>query len=67
MSNEFLRETAQLSLRLLLVLEACGSVALSHPDNCGCGVCAAAHGDVGALLVVTDALDRWREARARAN
>lgn len=43
-------------MRSYLILEAAASVALAHPDDCGCGVCLAAHGDEGAVARVLAAL-----------
>lgn len=34
--------------------EAIASVSLSHPENCGCDVCAAAKGDEEAMARVID-------------
>jgi hypothetical protein len=52
------RDVAQITGRLLAILEACSSVALSHEQTCPCMVCRAAHGDMHALWTVAEELER---------
>ena len=44
-------------LRTMLVTEAVNSVALSHPDDCECLACRAAHGEPQALGEILERLE----------
>jgi hypothetical protein len=56
--SDVIREARSISLRLLLVAEACASVSASHVHACPCLVCRAADGDIDALFEVANALGR---------
>ena len=56
--HDFMRDVATITARMLHVAEACASVSLSHPPTCPCMVCSAADGDVEALAIIVDMLDR---------
>jgi hypothetical protein len=44
--------------RMMLVTEACASVALSHEGDCGCVICLAASGEPRAVEWMTDQVER---------
>lgn len=50
---------------LLLAIEAASSVALEHPDDCGCVACRAAHGEPMAVALIFAVMDVYREREGR--
>jgi hypothetical protein len=44
-------------MNVMMVLEACASIALTHRSDCPCVVCRAHHGDEDALMEILAYLD----------